>query len=628
MKLEDLAQNAARQARNAAQEMPVVPIKEVRKHRRTVGVLVPILGVAATWMVIAVLTPPPVQTSPVATSPTATSVGNTQTSTALPNVFQTVVVTDSDLIGFDDHTDSILPLPVETVNPATDCCIVEGANGELLVLRPNRVLSVTDGTRELIAWDDMNGLAFIATSEGLAIAGTDDTGSSVLRLYAADGSLRWSMPLGVDWGEGPQLALDGDNVIWRGARNFFPEDSGFAEVQWFPIANLNGTQDVSGRRMESRPLPDGRSVGITEYFARLIGADGSGIQWELPKDLTVVSADPFLDGLLVTAVADPSSEVGRVLVAVLQPGVPPMGFWLDRVFGPFMPGPTTISTTDQALFGLGGNDESFTFISVASLETLYPLPPFTIKNVDWIAVDHQTIRSPEGTVLARGTYAFLGRPSAWDEDGGVVTFGDDGLLRWMRPGGESFPTLPSQAIAEIVEVVKKNNGYVVGARLARSVNTIIWFELESGTLTDPPTLARTLDGLTFSAGGRTATIAPPDWSNVQLGEGGEPIPPYDLPELLVTADDGTELLRVPVGTTDRPFVEIHDFDGRRLILSAVPQEPGLPPQTVWIIDLECSGCTEMMATGGPVWFDLIGTLTSTGDVVEPSLPTDPTRLWP
>jgi hypothetical protein len=626
MKLEDLAQNAARQARNAAQEMPIVPIKEARGRRRTGNVLLPVLGLAATWMVIAVLTPPPTQTPPVATNPTTTSIDNTQASTAVPNVFQTVVVvSDSDLAGFVDRTDSIWPLPVETVNPATDCCIAPGGDGELLALRPSRLLSVTDRVEQLIAWDDMDAKGVLATPGGLAIAGTEDSGRSVLRLYTRDGSLLWSLTLDLDWGETPQLALGSGNVIWRGVRDVFPADSGFAEVQWLPISTLDGTPVPADRRAEARPLPDGRSVLLTGHAVALVDTDGFGTRWEMPDNLNVLAADPFLDGLLVTAVADATNESGRVLVVVLRPGLIPNGLWTDRYFGPIAPGPTTIAATDQAVFGLGANDEG-PFLSATSIETLYPLAPFSLDGVEWTGGDLQEVRSNSGTVLARGRFGFPGRAIAWDGNAGVVTFGEDGL-RWFTEDGETAMPVPRESIGELVEVVAVDDGHTVGARLSDGSNTI-WFELGTGRLTEAPASARSLDGVTFSAAGRSATINLPDWRDVKRGEGGEPISPFDLPELVVSSHDGAELLRISVGTSDRPYVQIHDFDGRRLIVSAVPNEPASPPQTVWIIDLECGDCTEIFETGGPVWFDLIGTLESGGPVVQPALPTVPTRGWP
>ena len=136
---------------------------------------------------------------------------------------------------------------------------------------------------------------------------------------------------------------------------------------------------------------------------------------------------------------------------------------------------------------------------------------------------------------------------------------------------------------------------------------------------EAPSGASTTDGETFSVADRSVTIEDPDWSDVEHDEAGGPIPPFDLPELVVS-EGGREVLRLPVGSEGRPYVDIHDFDGRRLVIAAQPQEPATPPTTVWIIDLECADCTQMIETPGPEYFDLIGVLPQEGDVVQPALP--------
>ena len=98
---------------------------------------------------------------------------------------------------------------------------------------------------------------------------------------------------------------------------------------------------------------------------------------------------------------------------------------------------------------------------------------------------------------------------------------------------------------------------------------------------------------------------------------------HPLPTYLVSVaatEDGEEVLRMEVGSEQRPYVYIHDFDGRRLILGAEPFEPAVPPVTVWIIDLECATCTERIETDSLERFDLIGWLGSNGPVVRPDLP--------
>ena len=49
---------------------------------------------------------------------------------------------------------------------------------------------------------------------------------------------------------------------------------------------------------------------------------------------------------------------------------------------------------------------------------------------------------------------------------------------------------------------------------------------------------------------------------------------------------------VIVGTTDEPWVRVHDFDGRTLIVSRGNVVDHIPEETFLVIDLGCSSCTE------------------------------------
>ncbi len=629
MKLEDLAQNAARQARNAAQEMPIVPVKDIRRQRRTVGALIPIIGVAATWIVIAVLTPPPTATPPVATNPTVSTLGNTQTTTAVPNTYETVTITRDDMGAFDQLTDTVLAL-----GTPDGCCIGSDLpSDEKFMFGSDRVSKFTDRAEPLFTWQGFNAKAFVAISGEFTIAGVADSGNSELHRYGRDGSLVWDLAIEFELDERSQLAIDNDGRIWLGVDDLFPADSGFARTQWILVATGDGVPIPEQQRSEARPLPDGRSIQLAEHSVALTSISGAGIRWELPDDLTVLSADPFLDGLLVTATNDPTAELGQIAALYLRPDGAVTGFWLDRYWGDIVPGPTNTVADNGALYGLGRNTEGL-FLSITELETLHPLPPFSLSGVQWIGSDHQTIRLQTGNVLARGRYLFPGRGTAWDGEAGVVTFGNSGNtpsgevdVQWLLPGDQTDATRIGFN-GEVFEVAKSEGGPVFGIRNFDGSGTISWYLVETGQRTDPPSTARTLDGQTFTAQGRTATIALPDWSNVERGEAGEPLSPYELPELVVTSQDGTELLRMVVGTNDRPYVRIHDFDGRRLILDSTPQEPASPPQTVWIIDLECADCTREFKTPGPFWFDLIGTSETAGAVVQPILEIEPTQFWP
>lgn len=207
-----------------------------------------------------------------------------------------------------------------------------------------------------------------------------------------------------------------------------------------------------------------------------------------------------------------------------------------------------------------------------------------------------------------------GRASAWDGDIGFVAISEKVL--WFRDGEAVETDLP---VGPIVEVVTVGGVPIVGIGPVDASGTTTWFDLSSSEPAEPPESARTVDGATFEAGGLVTFIDFPDWTSVSRGEGGELIPPFDLPELVVT-DGAEELLRVAIGSEERPYALLHDFDGRRVVFSVEPYEPALAPRTVWIVDLECASCTVRVESDGPEWFDLVGTLAREGNLVYPTFP--------
>lgn len=89
--------------------------------------------------------------------------------------------------------------------------------------------------------------------------------------------------------------------------------------------------------------------------------------------------------------------------------------------------------------------------------------------------------------------------------------------------------------------------------------------------------------------------------SVRLVPAGPPDPNEDEPNfsdvnptfLVVEDQEGTELTRFRVSNDLEPFVLLHDFDGRRVLLSREPFEPAAGPQTFLLIDLVCGwDCTE------------------------------------
>ncbi len=237
-------------------------------------------------------------------------------------------------------------------------------------------------------------------------------------------------------------------------------------------------------------------------------------------------------------------------------------------------------------------------------------------DAEWVRGTVEQIFDDQGEVLHEFPQTVLfGRNTAWDGGDGFVALTWDGLI-WMRPDGLQTIAMAQGSILEVV--VTEAGAHVVGVMDAED-RTVRWVEMETGNEVEAPTEATTIDGKTFSVGDRSVTIEEPDWSDVERDEAGGPIPPFDLADLVVT-ENGTEVLRLPVGSEQRPYMEIHDFDGRRLVIAALPQEPAVPPSTIWIIDLECADCTQRLDTPSLEYLDLIGVLPPEGDVVQPVLP--------
>lgn len=243
---------------------------------------------------------------------------------------------------------------------------------------------------------------------------------------------------------------------------------------------------------------------------------------------------------------------------------------------------------------------------------------------------------PNGIVPAVGeaypdlSIAYFGMKTvAWDGADGVVYLADGGegkwLLRWARPGEDRLVLELewfTEALADVVVVdgvqyaILFQPGYVgveAGFR---------WIDLNTAAEASPLDGYVRLSGeyaLAYGAQGRWAHIEDADWTDVAQGEGGEPIPPFPLPMMVIEDDAGRELLRFEIGDFERPYVTLHDFDGRRLIFSKEPFEPAAAPRTVFLVDLECPGCTQVFEAG-PDSFSLVGVEKSTGPVGFPLIP--------
>ena len=244
-------------------------------------------------------------------------------------------------------------------------------------------------------------------------------------------------------------------------------------------------------------------------------------------------------------------------------------------------------------------------------------PPAGVVAQRWIKASHEGVFGSDGTLFGGNPVPFLGiKNVAWDLGEGFIYLTEGADLRWWRPAGDQLVAAMGElgTSISITDVVDDPEGPVV---VLDNGSDPIRVRLNTGQQLP---LVEPLHGpVRMWGGGRGAYIDSPDWSEGELDEGSLPVPPFPLAELVITYSNGGELLRFQVGTFEQPWAVLHDFDGRRVIFSVEPLEPAAAPRTVYVIDLECPTCTEVILAG-PDSFDLVGTLPwSTNEVLVPIL---------
>ncbi|MDH4118176.1 MAG: hypothetical protein OEX04_12695 [Acidimicrobiia bacterium] len=616
MNLDDLSRSAAAETRTAARTMPVVPIGVVRK-RRVLQATGPLVGLAVgLWVTLAVSALPDSVEPPALTDVTSTT---TTTPTSESTNAVTVIESERPI-----NSDALADLPtfldtqIPVIGASSPCCVAARGDGAVYVLDTWQLLLVAGGATEVVAdWTDVEGRGLILTADGPLVLGTGQLGS-VVRLLGLDGTPRWSVDVPfASLGERPQLAVDRNGVIWVGIRDLLPTEAGFAQTQWLAVATMTGASVERQSRSEARPLPDGNSLIVEANGVALVDDAGNSTAYTLPPGFEVVTAQPFLEGLLIVAKKPTDSEFGALSV-IYATEEKTDGVAIERYWGSTPLDGATVAITPDQVIGLFVGEEGPT-LSLGTIDRIQPVPPLSLENPSWIAGGLDRITDASGEVIARfDPYTNLGRLTLWDGDTGLILADERGVV-WLRPASDPRVVLDPGVAEMLIGAAVVDGRHVVGTAVAGS-GVVRWFELETGAETTAPEGARTYDHQTFSAQGRRAFIVAPDWSGVERGEAGEPLPPFDLPRLVVEdAATGEDLLDIPVGTEERPYASIHDFDGRRIVLVAVPNEPASPPQTAWIVDLECSDCTERIEDGGPTWYDLVGELTSEGPVVDTQL---------
>lgn len=222
-------------------------------------------------------------------------------------------------------------------------------------------------------------------------------------------------------------------------------------------------------------------------------------------------------------------------------------------------------------------------------------PPAGVAGLTWLRAQYGIgVFGSDGSQFVTD---LLRNPSfksvAWDLGNGFVYLGEAGDLRWWRPNGDlRVATLDGLDSLTIVDVVDDRGPVVIlddgSALLPIDLTT---GELRAGSVepylrVEPP------------HGRPQAMFAAGQWAEVD-NEGG-------LAELVIRFSNGGELLRFEVGTIEQSWAVLHDFDGRRVVVSVEALEPADAPRTVYLVDLECPTCTEVIETIAGDSFDLVG----------------------
>lgn len=222
-----------------------------------------------------------------------------------------------------------------------------------------------------------------------------------------------------------------------------------------------------------------------------------------------------------------------------------------------------------------------TTTTVPTPTTTSTLPP--VADEGWVTLGPDGLRDFDGTTLW-ATSVFSWHTLSRDGAGGFV-FADDEGLWWLRHGAN----IPDLVIArdgpsEVVEVIETGDGPV--ARLGFCDSGYVRLE-DGSTVEDPPPgrVEVDCDGENTvrwtAANGLTAEIVGPEFTEDTEGQ---PDEVAAVAQLVITRAS-LVLLRTPVGGFYEAWARIHDFDGRRVIVSRGPFEPAIPEETFYLIDL-------------------------------------------
>lgn len=250
-----------------------------------------------------------------------------------------------------------------------------------------------------------------------------------------------------------------------------------------------------------------------------------------------------------------------------------------------------------------------------------PFDLIDLSGLDWVRTDValQGVVGSDGRIVIDHpvppvNYKYM----AWDGGEGLVLLSETGELRWVRPEAD----IPVPVDVLDGEVTTIDDVILIGGRPVAALRSwtgeTAWVDLETGEeVAGDPTRVDYFDdlGLQLGGQGRLVRIEYPENLDAERDETGALVWPFELPELVVMTTDGAELARIELGNENQPWARLHDFDGRRVIVSVEPLEPAFPPTTVYVIDLECADCTEVIDLPSADTLDLVGIVESTGSVL-------------
>ncbi len=627
MKLEDLARQSADQVRMAAESMPVIPIDRVRRNHR-VAVLIPAGAVAVAgfaFVAITTLTGEPTTTLPVATDPT-TPVPTTEPSPVDPAIvleqypqpttsYDVALPDWMSLPTFGGNTTHAAPYgsdpgqvaPVDGPAQYPPRAVAWLGDGRVVAVDPANQKVVVIGpadTGSADFWDagDLTPVSGAGTTDRVFIDAIDQAGLHHMVVLDSNGAELNRFELGRTSPDGPATTdvwASADHVYWV---------LGDAEgaLTWSPVADLSGAA-VSYAGGASVGRPDGLGGFVWQGFNSLVRAypDGTTIEWRLPEIFMVEGFHSYEDGIVALLASLPAGETQTRLLVSMQAegtirsaGYDPMAQVIGSFHTAFVAGNLWSSFPSEATM----------IVQQVPLDGVRPLSllgPVDIGDAEFLTMTQfGDLTDDTGNRLGlNGDFAGSWRRMAWDGDRGVVYIDGSGALRHATPeSDEVIGYVADPWVAEILAVAAGEP-----TRVAVSTGAGAWWvNLTTGEFieatgepvgTDSPVTAQ----------GVTATIDDSAMRAAPRGEAGEPLGDFELPSIVFTdSTTGEVLSRLYVGTKDRPFLVIHDFDGRRLIVSRIPNEPANPPMTAFFVDLECPDCTRRIETGGPQSFSLVG----------------------